>query len=328
MKTFIIAEAGSVHDGSFGNALKLCNLAKKSGADAIKFQMHIANEETLKNAPSPSHFKSESRFSYFNRTSFSIDQWKKIKMFCNKIKIEFFVSVFSEKAVEISKKLKLKYIKIPSGEVTNLPLLKKISKTNMIKILSTGMSDFSEIGEAVKFLGKKVVIMQCTSLYPTINKFVGLNVIKDLKKKFPKCKIGLSDHSNNNAAAIGAVVCGAKYIEKHITFSNEMYGSDAKFAYEPKNFLTYCSEIKNIAEIINNPVNKNDLRKFKKIKEVYQKSLVTKKSIKKGDKLNSENLAIKKPGKGIPAKFYYKILNKVAKKNIKKDKLIKWQEIK
>ena len=156
MKTFIIAEAGSVHDGSFGNALKLCNLAKKSGADAIKFQMHIANEETLKNAPSPSHFKSESRFSYFNRTSFSIDQWKKIKMFCNKIKIEFFVSVFSEKAVEISKKLKLKYIKIPSGEVTNLPLLncQSVATEDVIRgiFLPSGISISSTVS-SVAFAG-------------------------------------------------------------------------------------------------------------------------------------------------------------------------------
>ena len=214
MKIFIIAEAGSVHDGSFGNAKNLCKLAKKCGANAVKFQLHFSEEETLRNAPSPKHFKSENRFKYFERTSFTFEQWKKLKNYCKKIKIDFFVSIFSEKALEFVKKLKLKYVKIPSGEVTNLPLLKKISQTKLKVILSTGMSNFAEIDEAIKILGKKTILMQCTSEYPTQNKRVGLNVITDFLKRYKGIQTGFSDHTNLIAPAIGAIMLGSKYIEK------------------------------------------------------------------------------------------------------------------
>ena len=327
MKIFIIAEAGSVHDGSFGNAKNLCKLAKKCGADAIKFQLHFSEEETLKKAPSPKHFKSESRFKYFERTSFTFDQWKKLKNYCKKIEIDFFLSIFSEKALEFVKKMKLKYVKIPSGEVTNLPLLKEISKTKLKVILSTGMSNFAEIDEAIKILGKKTILMQCTSEYPTQNKRVGLNVVTDFSRRYKGIQTGFSDHTNSIASAIGAVMLGTKYIEKHITFSNEMYGSDAKFATEPNEFTNYCKEIRNICEIINNPVNKNNVSMFRELKKVYEKILVSNKEIKKGSVINSKNIAVKKAGEGISAKFFYQILNKKIRKNLKKNEIIKWHHL-
>lgn len=327
MKIFIIAEAGSVHDGSFGNAKNLCKLAKKCGADAIKFQLHFSEEETLKRAPSPKHFKSENRFEYFQRTSFTFSQWEKLNNYCKKIKINFFVSIFSEKALEFVKKLRLKYVKIPSGEVTNLPLLKKISKTKLKVILSTGMSNFAEIDEAIKILGKQTILMQCTSEYPTQNKRVGLNVFNDFLKRYKGIQTGFSDHTNSIASSIGAIMLGSKYIEKHITFSNQMYGSDAKFASEPDKFTNYCKEIRNICEIISNPVNKNDVSMFKELKKVYEKKIVSEKEIKKGSKINNKNITVKKAGDGISAKFFYKILNKKIKKNLKKNEIIKWHHL-
>ena len=246
----IIAEGGSVHDGSFGNAKKLCKVAKDCGADAIKFQIHIAEEETLFNASNPIHFKEEKRFDYFKRTSFSLSQWKELKKHCQKLKIDFFVSVFSIEALKIVKKLKLKYIKIPSGELTNFPLLKEISKIKSKILLSTGMSNLKEINSAVKILNKKnLVIMQCTSLYPTQNKQVGLNVLKYFRKKYKNYEIGFSDHTNSFASAIASVTFGVNFIEKHLTFSKEMYGSDAKYAFEPKQFKKYCDEIRNIFSV-------------------------------------------------------------------------------
>jgi len=328
MRVYIIAEGGSVHDGSLGNAKNLCTVAKKCGADAIKFQIHIAEEETFKNAPNPIHFKEEKRYDYFKRISFSLKQWQDLKKHCDKLKIDFFVSVFSIEALKILKKLNLRYIKIPSGELTNFPLLKEISKLNYKIILSTGMSNLKEIDDAIKILNKKkIVIMQCTSLYPTQNNQVGLNIISYFKKKYKSHQIGFSDHTNSLASAVGSVILGASFIEKHLTFSKHMYGSDAKYSFEPKNFKLYCDEIRNISEIILNPVDKNNLKFLRKTKKIFEKYIVTKKIVIKNQKFSLENITTKKTGKGIPAKFFYKIINKKSNSNIKKNSILGWRKI-
>ena len=235
-KVYIIAEVGSVHDGSLGNALKLISLSKKLGANAIKFQTHISEHETLANAPNPKHFKDESRYKYFKRTSFSFDQYKKIVSTAKKNNIDLISSPFSIEAVELLEKLKFYQYKVASGEVTNIPLLEKLKKTNKKIFLSTGMSNIKEINDAVNVLNKsKLVIMQCTSLYPCDLDLVGLNNISFFKNKY-KCEVGFSDHTTTNEASIIAVREGASVIEKHLTFSKEMYGSDARFAMEPDNF--------------------------------------------------------------------------------------------
>ena len=164
----IIAEIGSVHDGDLKLALKLVREAAKCGVNIVKFQMHIAEEETLKNAPSPGYFNKEKRFDYFKRTAFKFDEWKKLNKNVKKNNVEFLCSPFSMKAVEILEKLKVEKYKIPSGELTNLPLLKKIKKTKKEVILSTGMSNWKEINKAYSIFKnkKKLTLMQCTSLYP------------------------------------------------------------------------------------------------------------------------------------------------------------------
>ena len=179
----IIAEIGSVHDGKLNLALKLIRKSISSGADAVKFQMHISEEETLRNAPSPSYFNKENRYDYFKRTSFNFNQWKKIKKYCESLGAEFLCSPFSEKAVDILQKLKVKKYKVPSGELTNLPLLRKLKSTKKHIILSTGMSNWKEIDVAVKIIGKNFSLLQCTSEYPCSHKRVGLNILSEMKKK-------------------------------------------------------------------------------------------------------------------------------------------------
>ena len=165
----IIAEIGSTHDGSLKLAKKSIELASKCGADAVKFQMHIPEEETLKNAPSPKYFNKEPRFEYFKRTGFTFNQWKKLVSHCKKNKVEFMCSPFSSKAVDILEKLNVKRYKIPSGELTNLPMLEKIAKTDKKVLLSTGMSNWNEIKNAVlKFKKKK---FNCFALFLGISMF-------------------------------------------------------------------------------------------------------------------------------------------------------------
>ena len=182
----IIAEIGSVHNGSVAKAKQLAKLASESGADIVKFQLHLAEEETLKNAPSPKYFNKESRYDYFKRLEFNIDQWKSIKKFCECNKVDFLCSPFSNKAVDILEKLNVKFYKIASGELTNIPLLERIKKTNKHVFISTGMSNWKEISRAVKIFKKNFTLMQCSSIYPCKLKDVGINVLDEMKKNIKK----------------------------------------------------------------------------------------------------------------------------------------------
>lgn len=321
----LIAEIGSTHDGSLKLAKKSIRAAAKSGANAVKFQLHVAEDETLKNAPSPYYFKNESRFEYFKRTSFNFAQWKEIVKECKKNKVEFICSPFSLASVDILEKLNLKKYKIPSGEVTNIPLLKKIAKTGKEVFLSTGMSSWKEINQAVKqFNQKKLLVMQCSSEYPCDLKNVGANLFKDFKKRFNN--FGFSDHTLTTSASSIAAALGAKVIEKHFTLSKKLYGSDAKFSMEPKEFKEFSKIIKEIWHINNYPVNKNKIKKYANMKKVFEKSIVAKKFLKKGSKLKIRDLSFKKPGDGIRADKYKKILGKILSKNIDIDHKIKYSD--
>ena len=327
-KQEIIAEIGSVHDGSIGNACKLIKCAKDCGADIVKFQHHLAENEMTTRAEAPEHFKSENRFNYFKRINFSIDDFKKIIKECKKNKIKFLCSPFSEQSVKILEKLNVDAYKIASGELTNFPLLEILARTNKKIYLSTGMSNWNEIEKAVKIFKKnELIVMQCTSLYPTTPKNVGLNNIEIIRKKFKKV-VGFSDHTDSFEAAISAAILGADVIEKHITFSKKMYGSDAQFAMELDDFKKYVKFIRNTWMIRNNPVDKNNLKKFEKTRRVFQKSIVLSRNLKKGNKIQSKDLAFKKPGDGLSPNLYKKLLNKKLLKDKLKDDQIKLTDIK
>ena len=324
---FIIAEVGSVHDGSLGNAMNLIKTAKECGADAVKFQTHIAKEETLKDAISPGYFKLENRYDYFKRTSFNFSQLKKLKNFADKIGITFFSSPFSIKAYNILKKLNVDFIKIASGEVTNIPLLKKISKTNKTIFLSTGMSSWNEIDEAVNIFKKnKLIIMQCTSMYPCPPNKVAINIIKKFKEKY-NLSLGFSDHTKSNVAAIMALSLGARYFEKHITLSKKMYGSDAMNSLEPEEFKLYCSQLREALIIQNNPGDKKINKYLKKIKIIFEKKIIIKKNKKKNSIIKLADLDFKKSSKGINANKYKKIIGKKLKNNITKNSVLDLKDL-
>ena len=172
----IIAEIGSVHDGSLGNACKLIEVAAECGASAVKFQLHDPENETLIDAPNPAYFKAENRYEYFKRTSFSTEQLTTLKKLANKLKLKFIVSPFSIQAAKNLNKIGIDGFKIASGELSNHPMLNFISRTNKKIFLSTGMSNWEEISNAVKIFKKnkkKLTIFQCTSQYPCAPKNVG-----------------------------------------------------------------------------------------------------------------------------------------------------------
>ena len=324
----IIAEFGSVHDGSFGNACKLIEAAAASGADVVKFQTHIPEAETLRNAPSPKYFKGEPRFEYFERTGFTETQWVELKKKCDECGVSFLSSPFSLEAVELLERVGVNLYKIPSGEVTNTPLLERVAQTKKPVLLSSGMSDYSELDRAVKILknGGPLIVMQCTSEYPCPPEKVGLNVISELKSRY-KTTIGFSDHTLGNAASFAAAALGADVIEKHFTFSRLMYGSDAINSMEPDEFLIFSQGLKDIWTMLNANVDKNDISPYFEMKQIFEKSIVTAIPLQEGHLIALNDLAFKKPGNGIPASEWPKLIGRKINKNLSQNHQISQNDL-
>jgi N,N'-diacetyllegionaminate synthase len=327
VQRWIIAEAGSVHDGSFGNACKLTELAAKCGANVIKFQTHVAEAETLASAPSPAYFKSETRIEYFRRTAFSRAQWKELGVAARANGLKFISSPFAIEAVEILEDANIDAFKIASGEVTNLPLLERIAQSGRPVILSSGMSDWTELDRAVEVLRScgDLVVMQCTSAYPCPVEQAGVNVISELAARYG-LPTGLSDHTQGVAAAVAAITLGASCVEKHFTFSRAMYGSDAQFGLEPPDFARYCGEVRDAWHVLANPVNKASHAAFTDMKRVFEKSIVTAGPIKQGEALTRDRLAFKKPGTGIRADRLDEVVGRRASRDLPGDHMLGEQD--
>lgn len=332
MKTYIIAEIGNTHEGSLGLAKQFIKVAAECGIDAVKMQTHIFEAESLLDAPNPPYFKDETRKEYFERTAFTLEQWKELKRYSEEdLKIDFFSSPFSLEAVDMLEIVGMDTYKIASGEVNNTPLLEKVAKTGKKVLLSSGMSSWAELDEAVKTLQsngcKDLTLLQCTSEYPCPPKEAGLNVLDEMKDRYKDVTIGYSDHTMGVAIPLAAVIKGATVIEKHFTLSQKMYGSDAMNSTEPEEFKRLVGEIRQIEVALSNDVNKDEkVKSLKNMKMTFEKSIVSACSIDKFDKIEGIHLAFKKPGNGIPAREYKKLLGKKLNKKVDKDYKYKWED--
>lgn len=325
----IIAEVGSVHDGSLGNARKLIEAAAACGVNAVKFQTHIAQAETLPDAPMPPYFKGEPRFDYFERTSFSLEEWHQLKQHCQANKVEFLSSPFSMEAVELLEKVGISRYKIPSGEVSNLPLLEAVAQTDKPVLLSSGMSSWAELDQAVETIQKRhqnLIIMQCTSEYPCPYEEVGLNVMTEMRQRYG-LPVGLSDHTLTPYACYAAAALGARVLEKHFTFSRLMYGSDAAHSLEPCELADMVQGVRAIEAMLGSPVDKSDVSRFDQMKQVFEKSLVSLAFIPAGTQLTSQLVGVKKPGTGVPAARFDEIMGKKAARDIPADHVLSEEDI-
>jgi N,N'-diacetyllegionaminate synthase len=325
---FLIAEIGSVHDGSFGNALKLIDAAAAAGADAVKFQTHIASAETLRDAPMPPYFKGEPRFEYFERTGFKPDQWRALKAACEAAGVAFLSSPFSLEAVDLLEAVGVGAYKIPSGEVSNLPLMERIARTGKPALLSSGMSDWVELDAAVAALrkGGPLCVLQCSSAYPCPPERVGLNVIGEMRSRYG-CAIGFSDHTLGYAAAAAAVTLGAETVEKHFTFSRAMYGSDAANSMEPGEFKTLAAMLREIRAMRASPVDKSDTAPYRDMKRIFEKSVVSARDLAAGATLTAADLAFKKPGDGIPAARWRELLGRKLARAVPADRKLAIEDL-
>lgn len=321
----IVAEVGSVHDGSFGNAQELVGVAAECGADVVKFQTHIAAAETLRNAPMPPYFRGEPRFEYFERTGFTVDQWIGLKTECDEKGIEFLSSPFSTEAVELLEDIGTGRYKIGSGEVSNTPLIEAIAQTGKPILLSSGMSTWAELDEAVETVLRKhnrLTLLQCTSEYPCSYDHVGLNVMVEMRDRY-KLPVGLSDHTLTSHASLAAVVLGASVIEKHLTFSRKMYGSDARHSLEPDEFADLVQALRAVETILRSPVDKDaKAAELTEMKTIFEKSVVSAVDIPAGTLLSAGMLAVKKPGTGIPARRLSEVIGRRAARDLSKDTIL------
>lgn len=321
-KLFIIAEIGQAHEGSLGIALSYIEALAGTGVDAIKFQVHIAEAESSIEEPFRIKFslQDKTRFDYWKRMEFSIHEWKILKEKCDELDVEFLASPFSNAAVNLLEKIGVHRYKIGSGEVNNLLLLEKISRTGKPIILSSGMSSFEELDKTVQFLNERKVelsILQCTTSYPTEPEDYGLNLIGELKERY-MVPVGFSDHSGKIETGIAAVALGAEIIEVHVVFDRRSFGPDSESSLEIDEIKKLVDSINNIKKALDNPVDKDDSEKFQDVKNIFEKSLAVNKDLPTGHILRFEDLEAKKPkGLGINAEDFREVIGKTLKINLK-----------
>ncbi len=332
MKTFIIAEIGVNHNGSITLAKKMIKAAKASGASAVKFQSFISNNLVTSKANLANYQKKNSKekkmISLLKKFELSKRDQINLFKYCKRLKIEFMSSAFDIESLNfLVSELKLKKIKIPSGELTNVPLLIDIAKKNRLTFLSTGMSNFNEIKQIIKILTKnglnkkKIVLLHCNSAYPTPFNDANLRSILFLRNKF-NLKLGYSDHTLGIESAVAAVALGALVIEKHFTLNKKFKGPDHSSSLNPQEFKVMIESIRNVEKSLGT-YGKSITKSEKENMRFVRKSIVAKKNIFKGERFKISNITTKRPGNGISPLNWFKVLNRKAIKNFKKNDLIK-----
>lgn len=320
------------HNGSIDLAKELIDQAVICGADAIKFQSFKAENMVVKNAPKAEYQKTSvsDNISQFDLIS-ALELKKEDLIFLNnycKDKIEFICSVFDEASALLLHELDINIIKIPSGEITNFPLLQYLGSLNTKLILSTGMSTMQEIKDALDVLTisgaqkSNISILHCTSEYPAPFDEVNLSAIKSIKNEFD-LNVGYSDHTCGTEIPIAAVALGAKIIEKHFTLDREMIGPDHKASADPNELKTMVNAIRNVEQAIGNGIKRPTKSEINNI-VVVRKSIVAAKNIKKDDLFSEKNLTTKRPAGGISPMMWSKLIGKKATKSYVMDEFIEF----
>ena len=332
-KVLIIAEAGVNHNGNLNIAKKMVTVAKNCGADYIKFQSFTAKKLATKSVNQAPYQKAntkkqQSQYNMLKKLELSERSHLKILQHCKKRKIGFLSTGFDIENIKfLVKKCKMNTIKIPSGEITNIPYLKFIGKLKKQILLSTGMSNLNEIKMAIRTLTtagtnkKNITVLHCTSAYPAPIKELNLKAMIYIKKKL-KINIGYSDHSTQLETSVAATTLGAKVIEKHFTLNKKYSGPDHKASLEPKELKLMIAMIRNVERSLGK--EKKYVTKSEKKNLIYaRKSIVASKKIKKGEVFTEKNICCKRPAKGISPVKWNQVIGKKALRNYRTDDLIK-----
>ena len=328
MSVFIIAEAGVNHNGSIELAYKLIDVASVSGVNAVKFQTFKAENLVSKNAQKAEYQKqttnpSESQFNMLKKLELDTNAHKKLINYCKKKDIVFLSTPFDHESIDLLNELELQIFKIPSGEITNLTYLRHIGSLRKEVILSTGMSTLKEIEEALIILTsagtskENITILHANTMYPTPMEDVNLRAMQTIQDKFGVA-VGYSDHTLGIEVDIAAVAMGATIIEKHFTINKTMDGPDHKSSIDPEELNAMVSSIRNIEKALGSSIKKPSKSEKPNI-IMARKSIVARKSIKKGELFTENNLTTKRPGAGLSPMEWDSIIGKVAKKDYQID---------
>ncbi|HEB7530892.1 TPA: N-acetylneuraminate synthase [Campylobacter coli] len=330
-KTLVIAEAGVNHNGDLNLAKKLIDVASEAGADYVKFQTFKTELCISKNAQKAEYqlkttSKIESQFEMVKKLELSKQAHEILMEYCKERNIKFLSTAFDLKSIDLLVELGIDIFKIPSGEITNLPYLRKIAQLNKKIILSTGMATLGEIEKALGVLvengteREKIIILHCNTEYPTPFEDVNLKAMKTIKEAF-KLPVGYSDHTLGITIPIAAVSMGACVIEKHFTLDKAMRGPDHLASLEPSELKAMIKAIRELEKAFGDGIKKPSKSESKNI-NIGRKSLIAIGPIKKGDLFTESNLGIKRPGNGISPMEWDNIIGKIATRDFDIDELI------
>jgi N,N'-diacetyllegionaminate synthase len=326
-RCLLIAEVGLAHDGSLGLAHAFIDAVARTGADAVKFQTHIAAAESTPGEPFRVQFSRQdaTRYQYWQRMAFTEEQWRGLAGHATEKGLIFMSSPFSIEAVELLIRAGLSMWKIASGEVSNLPMLDRIADTKQPILLSSGMSPLAELDAVVHRLqgrGIPLAVLQCTTAYPCPPEKIGLNMMGVLRARYG-CHVGLSDHSGTIYPGLAAATLGADVVEVHVTLSREMFGPDVVASLTTTELAQLAGGIRFIERMHAHPVDKDAAAAdMAGLRAIFTKSLVARVALDAGTVLAPEHLAFKKPGTGIPAARLPEIVGRRLRRRVDADTLL------
>ncbi|CAN5348953.1 N-acetylneuraminate synthase [soil metagenome] len=317
----VIGEVGQAHDGSLGTAHAYIDAIANTGADGVKFQTHIAAAESTADEPWRVRFSPQdaTRYDYWERMEFTEEQWAGLKRHAEDRGLFFLSSPFSIEAVELLSRVGVAAWKVASGEVGNAPLFEGMAETGRPFLISTGMSPLPEIDaavERVKARGLELTVLQCTSSYPCPPESLGLNMLPFFRERYG-CPVGLSDHSGTIYAGLAAAALEAKVIELHVTLSRKAFGPDVPASVTAEELALLVEGVRFIETALAHPVDKDAMaRELKPLRDLFTKSVVTRRDLTTGQVLESEDIALKKPGTGIPAARLHEVLGRRVRRSV------------
>lgn len=331
-RCLIVAEVGLSHDGSLGLAHAFIDEIARHGADAVKFQTHIAEAESTPAEPFRVKFSRQdaTRYEYWQRIAFTEAQWQGLAEHARERGLIFLSSPFSREAVDLLTRVGMEMWKIASGEIGNLPLLDAMIATGRPILLSSGMSDIAELDKAVARVRKAnlpLAVLQCTTAYPCPPERIGLNMIPIFRERYG-CSVGLSDHSGTIYPGIAAATLGANVVEVHVTMSRGMFGPDVPASVTMEGLKDLVTGIRFVETMRANPIDKDAVAaEMAPLRAIFTKSLVACAPLTAGTVLTEAHLTGKKPGTGIPAERLPEFLGRVLRRNLDRDEQIRADDV-
>jgi N-acetylneuraminate synthase len=331
-RCLIIGEVGLSHDGSLGLAHAFIDEVARGGADAVKFQTHIAAAESTPAEPLRVKFSRQdaTRYEYWKRIEFSETQWKDLADHAREKGLVFLSSPFSREAVDLLVGVGMSMWKVGSGEVGTVPMLDAMIATGKPILLSSGMSDLAELDRAVdrvRRAGVPLAVLQCTTAYPCPPERIGLNMVPFFRDRYG-CFVGLSDHSGTIYPGIAAATLGAEVVEVHVTMSRGMFGPDVPASVTMEELRQLVDGIRFVEKMHLNPVDKDAIaRDMAPLRAIFNKSLVARQRLAAGTVLTESHLAMKKPGTGIPAERLPEILGRVLRRPLEVDEQLRPEDV-